>query len=818
MAKNYNEEDSVKLIDTSGNPIETVDVADVTNDDTNKPVPVADLLPQNLTLLTVGHAVIFPGMIVPMILSHDRQKDLINYLTSATYGQSPDSGFLGVVIQHSGETKTVSKENLAPIGVVGRIFKKINLPDGSLSILFNGLRRFEIQKILQNKPPVVAQVEYLKDLLVKDVETEALARTVVNQFKQISQDNPLITEEMRLAMANVDGPGKLADLLSSILIRDNKTYQEFLGILNIKTRLEKLLGLLKKEIDVHNFQSKIQNQINENVSKSQREFFLNEQLKLIQKELGVSIDEKTSAVKKFRDRLEKIKPPKEALKRINDELEKLETLNENSSEFGVSYSYLDWLTTLPWGVSAQESTSLSGAKRQLNLDHFGLKDVKERILEFIAVRHLKKDAKGSIICFVGPPGVGKTSLGKSIAKALNRPFFRFSVGGMRDEAEIKGHRRTYVGAMPGKIIQGLKKAGADNPVFMIDEIDKMGSDLRGDPSSALLEALDPEQNSEFLDHYLDCQFDVSRALFICTANQLDTIPQPLLDRMEVIRISGYIEEEKLAIAEKYIIPKQLEKNGLRNRQLRISREALRKIIQGYARESGVRNLEKWIEKIARTTAMKIASKKATVLNVSPKNLVRYLGEPPFTDQSKPKMRPGISVGLAWTALGGETLTIEAVAVDGKGELKLTGQMGQVMNESANIAWTYVKNFADGPKFRKFFESKTIHLHIPAGAVPKDGPSAGITMAVCLLSLVTKRSMKAGIAMTGELTLNGQVLPVGGIKEKVLAAQRMGYRHVILPSENKRDLKSLPASVKKVMRFTLVQHMDEVIKACFSSLD
>lgn len=780
---------------------------------TKKPAPLTDSLPPKLPLLMIPQAIIFPGMIVPMIFTKDHHKNLINYILDQKT-QNKQAPYVGIAVSQTNQDGIIKPAQLFHIGVAARILKRINLPDGSISVLVNCVKRFRIAEIFEAQADVyIANTSYHDDIYFGDAETEAYARTVVNQFKTISQDNPLINEEMRLALANVDGPGKMSDLLSSILIRDHQTYLDFLSTFDVKKRLEKLLIILKKETDVYQLQSKITDQINQNVSKQQREFFLNEQLKLIKKELGHTEDEKTNAVKKFSERVAKLKFSEEAQKKYNEELEKLNLLNENSPEYGVTYNYLDWLTSLPWGVSSEENHKILHAQKVLEEDHYGLEDVKDRILEFIAVRKLKNDNKGSIICLVGPPGVGKTSLGKSIARALNRPFFRFSVGGMRDEAEIKGHRRTYIGSMPGKVIQGLKKTGVNNPVFMIDEIDKMGHDFRGDPSSALLEVLDPEQNIDFMDHYLDVSFDASQILFVCTANQLDSIPQPLLDRMQVIRIPGYIMDEKLAIAEKYILPKQLKKNGIKKAQLSLPKNTLKALIDGYAREAGVRSLEQFIEQICRKQALKIATGKKIKASIAPKDLEDLVGAPYFSVREKQEMRPGMTIGLAWTAMGGDTLTIESVAVDSKeGNLKLTGQMGNVMTESANIAWTYVKKMlSHNKKASDIFKHKTVHLHIPAGAVPKDGPSAGITLATSLYSLAVNKKMKSGIAMTGELTLTGLVLPVGGIREKVIAARRNGYKQIILPFQNKRDLKEIPKSVKQGLKFYPVKTLDEVIK-------
>ncbi len=771
-------------------------------------IPISELLPSRLPILQISHGIIFPGMIVPMIFSKDHHKNFMHFILT----QSKESPFVGIIVNSNAETEGVKS---GQVGVAARVIKRIHLPDGAISVLFSCIKRFQTGQVFNIQHDVSAsQVSYKDDIFYADTETEAYARTVLNQFKIISQENPLINEEMRLALANVDGPGKMSDLLASILIRDQDVYKDFLGTYDVKLRLEKLLLVLKKEMEVHQLQSKITEEINQNVSKQQRDFFLSEQLKLIKKELGHSEDDKTNAVKKFSDRVAGLKLPDETDRRYKDELEKLHLLNENSPEYGVTYNYLDWLTSLPWGINSEENHNIKKAQRILQEDHYGLQDVKDRILEFIAVRKLKNNTKGSIICLVGPPGVGKTSLGKSIARALNRPFYRFSVGGMRDEAEIKGHRRTYIGSMPGKVIQGLKKTGVNNPVFMIDEIDKMGHDFRGDPASSLLEVLDPEQNAEFMDHYLDVTFDASNILFVCTANQLDTIAQPLLDRMQIIRIPGYIMDEKIAIAKKYVVPKQIEKNGLKKSQMILGDKTLKALVDGYAREAGVRGLEQFIEKLCRKQALKIATGKKFKPTILPKDLENLIGSPYFTNNGKPTLKPGMAIGLAWTAMGGETLVLESVATHGKdGALKLTGQLGNVMTESANIAWTYVKKAL--PK-SEFFKENTVHVHFPAGAVPKDGPSAGITLATSLFSLVTGKRVKKDLVMTGELTLTGQVLPVGGIREKVIAARRNGYKEVILPFQNKRDLKEIPLSVKKGLKFHLVKEMDEVVKIALGS--
>jgi ATP-dependent Lon protease len=605
--------------------------------------------------------------------------------------------------------------------------------------------------------------------------------------------------------------------MASILIRDTADYLALLQMSSVRERLRRLLVLLQREQDVQAVQRKIQEDIHQKVSAAQREFYLNEQLKHIQKELGRVTDDKAKLIQKFEERLKTRRLAPESLKRIEEEMEKVNLLNESSSEFSVAINYLDWATALPWGVRSTENHSLQNARRVLNEDHYGLKDVKERILEFLAVKKLKGSSEGTILCFVGPPGTGKTSLGKSIARALNRKFFRFSVGGMRDEAEIKGHRRTYVGAMPGKMIQGLKRVGTQNPIFLIDEIDKLSTGWAsgGDPASALLELLDPEQNTEFLDHYLDIPFDCSEVLFITTANSLDSIPSALLDRMEVISLEGYSDREKFHIAQSYLIPKQLEKNALSSRSVELADPALKYIISHYAREAGVRNLERQIGRLFRKVAYKVANGRSgkTVLKTA-KEMEKFLGPPPFHPEENIPSIPGVVTGLAWTQYGGEVLMVESAAVEGRGGLVTTGTLGKVMQESANLAYTFVREAAPRLKLpKRYFDKHSLHLHVPAGATPKDGPSAGVTMAASLYSLISGKPVKPGIAMTGEITLSGRVLPVGGIKEKLLAAKRSGIQTVLLPKDNGRDLKKIDAETKSGLQIVKVA----TVKDAFSHL-
>ncbi len=800
-------------------------------------VPVSEILPPNLFILPVLQSNLFPGMVVPMVLPEGKLSKMIEHVMEG-------AGHVGVLLTRdkdrvevaAGPATTltglpaeglregqVDSEELGPFcryGVAARILKKINLPDNQVSILLTGLQRFELRKIVSSEPYTVGNVRYLVDEVERDTETEALLRTALSQFKQISKDNPLISEEVKVALVNIDGPAKLADFMASILIRDISDYQELLSNPDVRERLRSLLVLLQKEQDVQSVQKKIQDDIHQKISAAQKEFYLNEQLRMIQKELGKAADDKSKLVAKFEERLKLLSIKEETRKRIEEEIEKLHVLNEASSEFSVSIGYLDWATSLPWGVRTNDNLSLSHARKVLNQDHHGLKEVKERILEFLAVKKLKASSEGTILCFVGPPGTGKTSLGKSIARALGRKFFRFSVGGMRDEAEIKGHRRTYVGAMPGKLIQGLKRVGSQNPVFLIDEVDKISTGWAsgGDPASALLELLDPEQNAEFLDHYLDLPFDCSEVLFITTANSLDSIPPALLDRMEVIALEGYSDAEKMHIARNYLIPKQLEKCALSSSQAVISDKALKHIISHYAREAGVRNLERQFARAFRKVAYRVAASSSNFKPVKvhdPKEVEKLLGAPPFHPEERIPHRPGVATGLAWTSHGGEVLVVESVAVAGKGGLVLTGTLGKVMQESANLAYTFVREAAERlglPK--RYFDRHTLHLHVPAGATPKDGPSAGITMAASLFSLVSGKALRKHVAMTGEMTLSGLILPVGGLKEKILAAKRSGIRVVLIPKDCERDLKKLDAETRKGVKIIKVSTVEGAFKHLF----
>jgi ATP-dependent Lon protease len=711
-----------------------------------------------------------------------------------------------------------SGDELLKIGTAAKIIRKVNLPDGGLNIFISTLKRFRIKKVMTKKDPITVAAEYLEDANFENNEVRALTRSLIGEMKKISENNPLFSEQMRLNMVNIDHPGKIADFITSILNIDRKEQQKILETLDVHERMMKVMVFIRREQELMQLQQKIMQQINEKISKSQREYFLKEQLKAIKGELGLAVDAKSSEYQRFKEAVEKLGLETEVREQVEQELEKFSLMDANSSEFIVTRNYLELIVSLPWKTPEAQEVDMQRARHILDEDHYGLEDVKERILEYLAVRKLKKDSKGSILCLVGPPGVGKTSVGKSIARALGKKFFRFSVGGMRDEAEIKGHRRTYVGAMPGKIIQGLKIVKAKDPVFMIDEIDKLGVSFQGDPSSALLEVLDPEQNVAFRDHYLDLPFDISNILFVTTANALDTIPSPLLDRMELIRLSGYINDEKVAIARRYLIPKSLDRSGLDRGRVTYDRPTLLAIAEGYAREAGLRNFEKALDRIHRKIARAVLLKELKLpVSIDPEALVKYLGKPLFFDEGiKAISRPGMALGLAWTPLGGAILTIESVANPGKEGFKLTGQLGNVMQESASIAYTWVRHIADDFGVdKKFFEDNQIHLHVPAGATPKDGPSAGITMASCLLSLATDRRLKSRLAMTGELSLVGQVLPIGGLKEKVIAAKRNQVREIIIPNQNEKDLEEIPVNVKKGIVFHPVERMEQVVEMIFA---
>ena len=775
----------------------------------DKSIVLADqVLPANLFILPINSSAVFPTLLAPLIVSHPR---LVSMIEEAINRQRT----IGLIQTRNGEvTDKTSPGDLYDVGVVVKILKRLKLPDGSVNLLVHGMKRFRTKKLLSDRPYIVVETEYLEDSVEKSNELDALTRTVMSHVKKLSEVNPFFTEEMRLAMINAPGPGTVADLVAFALALPKGDAQTILETISVKSRFEKLLIHLRREQDLADLQKKINEDVNSKINKMQREFFLKEQLKTIKRELGKDETGSEKNLKTFKERIETAGMPDAVKKVALEELEKFETIPDISPEHNLTRNYLETLCSLPWSKESTDNLDLDRATDILNQDHYGLEKVKERIIEFLAVRKLKNDPRGSILCLVGPPGVGKTSIGKSIAKTMGRSFFRFSLGGMRDEAEIKGHRRTYVGAMPGKILMGMKRAGTKNPVLMLDEIDKLGMSFQGDPASALLEVLDPEQNSAFLDHYLDVPFDLSKVLFVTTANSTASIPAPLLDRMEVIELPGYTLEEKEEILNQYVIPKELEANGVKTTQLKFEKKSLRKLLNDYAREPGLRSTQQLISKIARKAATKIVKKKSKLpILIKSDDLVQWLGPKKFYNEVAERItRPGVVVGLAWTAAGGDILFIEAADVPGNGNLKLTGQMGEVMTESASIAWSFVKKRAsiELGLTREFFKKSDFHLHIPAGAIPKDGPSAGITMAAALYSLLSGRKTKHKMAMTGELSLVGKVLPVGGIKEKLLAAKRSGINTVVLPKLNQKDMVEVPQYVKKDLKIHFVDHIDEVL--------
>ena len=783
--------------------------------DENQVVSAAETLPNTIYVVPLQGKPIFPGIFTPIMITGT---DDISVIDKAM----EDQKVVGLVLTTDPEAESPGPDQLHAVGTVAKIVKRINLPDGGINIFISTLRRFRIQKVLSEVSPYLAAVEYLDDDFdAEDDELKALTRALLTEMKQISEDNPLFSEEMRLNMVNIDNPGKIADFITSILNVDRDKQQEILTTLDVKKRMEQVLIYIKKEHELAKIQKRIANEINEKIEKNQRDYFLREELKAIKKELGEPSDARSSEYLKFKEAIDAFGFEGEVAEQVGRELEKFQVMDPSSSEYVVTRNYLDWIVSLPWETPPADSIDIKEAFQILENDHYGLEDVKERILEYLAVRKLKQDSKGSIILLVGPPGVGKTSIGKSVARSMGRPFFRFSVGGMRDEAEIKGHRRTYVGAMPGKILQGMKICKSRAPVFMLDEIDKLGSSYQGDPSSALLEVLDPEQNSSFRDHYLDLPFDLSHTVFIATANTLDTIPRPLLDRMEIIRLSGYIVEEKVEIAKKYIIPKSLKKHGLKRGQVRYNKTALKAIAEGYARDAGMRTYEKAVDRINRKVARQVVEESTELpLRIATSNLETYLKKPYFREDGMKKATlPGTSLGLAWTSMGGDVLVIEADAITGKGGFKLTGQMGDVMKESASIAYTRARNVLEGLTKEKnsFFDEKVIHLHIPEGATPKDGPSAGITMTTALVSLATGKKIRPNLAMTGELSLTGKVLAIGGLKEKTIAARRHGVKDVIIPDANLRDLEEIPDHVKKGITFHPVKTLEEVLSLALPNL-
>ncbi|WP_428610321.1 endopeptidase La [Sedimenticola sp.] len=769
-----------------------------------------DVLPGIIHLLPVTTRPFFPGQAVPLLMNDEHWEETI----TAAYESS--QAIIGIVMTDAATSEEAVPSDFRRIGTACKIHR-VQKVEGRLQVLVECLQRFKIETFVSRHAPFQAQVRYFtEEAATPSDEIKAYAMAVINTIKELVPLNPLYGEELRIFLDRLgpDDPSHLADFAASLTTADRYQLQEVLQEIELLPRMEKVLLLLNKELELAKAQNEIRKSVEDKINTHQREFFLREQLKAIQQELGLEKDDRTAELDKFKERLETLVMPEAANKRLDEEMQKLSILETGSPEYALTRNYIDWITLLPWGKHSQDKLDLAQARKALDKDHYGLDDVKKRILEFLAVGMMKGEVSGSIILLVGPPGVGKTSIGKSIADALGRTFYRFSVGGMRDEAEIKGHRRTYIGAMPGKFIQAMKEAETANPVIMLDEIDKIGASFQGDPASALLEALDPEQNSDFLDHYLDLRFDLSKVLFVCTANQLDTIPAPLRDRMEIIPLSGYIAQEKLQIARKYLLPRQLKRAGLKRNQLKLNTPALKAIIEGYARDAGVRRLEKQIGKIVRKAVVKILDKEPPPIVVEESDLKGYLGSPIFRDERN-LTGPGVVTGLAWTAMGGATLSIEAARTHSftRG-FKLTGQLGDVMRESAEIAYGYVvANAARLGADPEFFEKSFIHLHVPAGATPKDGPSAGITMASALLSLARNEPVRH-IAMTGELTLTGHVFPIGGVREKMIAARRARIRELILPEENRGEYEEVPEHIRKGIKVHFACNFDDIAPLLF----
>jgi ATP-dependent Lon protease len=763
-------------------------------------------IPHILPLMPVRDVVIFTDMLLPLFVGRERS-------VRAVEESITKDRYLFIATQKEQGIENPRPEDIYNVGTVSRILRMLKLPDGRVKALVQGICKAKIRSYVRKRAYYRVRV----DIMAEDawesgnLQVEALMRNVRENSEKILALRGELTGDVGAILEGIEEPGKLADLVASNLRLKIEESQQLIEINDPVERLKKVNELLNREVELSAMQAKLQSDVKDEISKTQRDYFLREQMRVIHRELG-ELDEKSQEIESYRKRIKRAKMPVEAEKEAEKQLRRLEQMHPDSAESAVVRTYLDWLVEMPWGRTTQDLIDVAGAKAILDKEHYGLEKIKDRILEYLSVRKLNPQTKGPILCFVGPPGVGKTSLGQAISKAMKRKFVRISLGGIRDEAEIRGHRRTYIGAMPGRILQGLKQAGSNNPVFMMDEIDKLGADFRGDPSSALLEALDPEQNDSFSDHYLNLSFDLSKVMFILTANLTDTIPSALLDRMEVINLSGYTEEEKLSIARKYLIPRQVKENGLKPKQIAISEGALRQVITEYTSEAGLRNLEREIGSLCRKVARKVAENEKGPCTITRGNLAKYLGIPKYyPEMDKEESQVGLSTGLAWTQAGGEVLYVEATLIPGKGDLILTGQIGEVMQESARAALSYARanlhlmRIADSA-----LDNVDLHIHVPAGAIPKDGPSAGIAMAAALISTLTNRPVKNSVAMTGEITLRGRVLPIGGLKEKAMGALRAGIQTVVIPAKNKKDLSEIPANVKRRIKFVTVRTMDEVL--------
>jgi ATP-dependent Lon protease len=791
-----------------GSPVlEVVDSLEAEN-----AIRASEPLPDALPVLPLRETVTFPETLTPLAVGQERSIKLVDDVLGA-------NRMLAMVAARDPENEEPGPEDLYEVGVVGVVARMLKVPDGTLRILVQGTQRVGLGPYVAEQPYLVARISELPDVVEEGAELEALTRNVQRTFSQIIEQIPYLPEELQMAVANLDDPAALAHLIAGALRISTEEKQRLLEELDVVARLRHLSQVLARELEVVQLGSQIQSQVESEIDKGQREFFLRQQMKAIQDELGEG-DEQQAEVNELREKIEAAKLPEHAQKAADRELSRLEKLPPAAAEHGVIRTYLEWLVELPWSAETEDNLDIAHAREVLDADHYDLEKVKDRILEYLAVRKLKPDSPGPILCFAGPPGVGKTSLGRSIAKALGREFERISVGGVRDEAEIRGHRRTYIGALPGAIIRALRDAGSRNPVFMIDEIDKMGADFRGDPASAMLEVLDPAQNDSFRDHYLDLEFDLSEVLFIATANVLDTIPGPLQDRMETIELAGYTQEEKKHIARRYLVPRQIEANGLKPSQIEFADPALAAIIDEYTREAGVRSLERQIGTICRKVARKVAEGTSEgKVRVSAKRARELLGRRRvFAEQRRRTKVPGVATGLAWTPTGGDVLFIEATSMPGSGSLTITGQLGDVMKESAQAALSYVRGHWRelAPDLgEEWFAKHDIHIHVPAGAVPKDGPSAGVAMTVALGSLISGRPVRNDVAMTGEVTLTGQVLPIGGLKEKSLAAQRAGIKRVLVPERNEGDVTEIPEHERSALEFVYVGEVSKAIEAALA---
>ncbi len=761
-------------------------------------------LPPELPVVALRELVIFPLMVMPIRVGRPKSIKAVDAVAA-------DLRIFITVMQKDKDVQDPKPpDELYQIGTLVSILRMMRSPEGDIQLILRGIARVRIEEWTQTEPYLKARYSIIDETVEQTIEVQALVNTAKDMFRQMAQLSPQIPEEAVNLVASITNPAHIADLLVSALNISMQERQRFLEMTDPIQRLRELIPLLSREIQVLELTQKIQEQARQELDKAQREFILRQQLREIQKELGETPE---AEIEELRQKIEAAGMPEEVKEVALRELDRLSKMHPAAAEYTVSRTYLDWLISLPWNKVTEDNLDIANTKRVLDEDHYDLDDVKERLLEFLAVRKLKQDTKGPILCFVGPPGVGKTSLGQSIARALGRKFVRISLGGVRDEAEIRGHRRTYVGALPGRIIQGLRQAGTKNPVFMLDEVDKIGFDFRGDPAAALLEVLDPEQNHSFVDHYLDVPFDLSQVLFICTANITDTIPPALLDRMEVIRLPGYSHEEKLQIAKRYLIPRNLKEHGLNEDNLEFTDEALSMIVKQYTREAGVRNLNREIANVCRKVARRVAEGNTEKVIVTPQNVTEFLGPPKFIEEiAERQPQVGVATGLAWTPFGGSVLFVETTKMPGKGTLTITGHLGEIMKESAQAALSYVRSRSEQLGIPEdFFSKHDIHIHVPAGAIPKDGPSAGITMATALASLATGRPVRHDIAMTGEITLTGRVLPVGGIKEKVLAAKEAGITEIILPAQNEKDLIEIPEHIRNALHFHFVENMDEVLE-------